>query len=60
MRLRSSVKSQKYRDRPKKKVTFNSSSITFIITNDASLSVGDSDRTNGSKVDVIQVHPLLD
>lgn len=42
----------------KQKVTFNSSSIILIITNDESLSVGDSDRTNGSKFDVIQAHPL--
>ncbi|KAB0344515.1 hypothetical protein FD754_021441, partial [Muntiacus muntjak] len=57
MCLRSIVMSKKKRDKPKQKVTFNSSSIIFI-TNDESLSVGNSDRTNGSKVDVIQVYPL--
>lgn len=59
IRLRPIVMSQKDRDRPKKKVTFNSSSIIFIITSDESLSVDDSDKTkNGSKADVIQVRPL--
>jgi len=50
--------SQKDGDRPKKKVTFNSSSIIFIITSDESLSVDDSDKTSVPKVDVIQVRPL--
>uniref|UniRef100_A0A8C0XP50 Opsin-3 n=1 Tax=Castor canadensis TaxID=51338 RepID=A0A8C0XP50_CASCN len=58
MQVRPIVMSQKDGDRPKKKVTFNSSSIIFIITSDESLSVDDSDRTSGSKVDVIQVRPL--
>ncbi|KAL0609476.1 Opsin-3, partial [Plecturocebus cupreus] len=58
MQIRPIVMSQKDGDRPKKKVTFNSSSIIFIITSDESLSVDDSDKTNGSKVDVIQVRPL--
>ena len=57
MCLRSIVMSKKERDKSKQKVTFNSFSIIFI-TNDESLSVGNSDRTNGSKVDVIQAHPL--
>ncbi|KAM9106775.1 LOW QUALITY PROTEIN: opsin-3 [Megaptera novaeangliae] len=56
MQIQPIVMSQKDRDRPKKKVTFNSSSIIFIITNDESLSV-DGDRTSGS-VGVIQVSPL--
>uniref|UniRef100_A0A8C6FGS3 G-protein coupled receptors family 1 profile domain-containing protein n=1 Tax=Moschus moschiferus TaxID=68415 RepID=A0A8C6FGS3_MOSMO len=56
IRLISIVMSQKDRDN----VTFNSSSIIFIIINDESLSVGDSDRTNRSMVDGIQVQPLLD
>ncbi|XP_008573479.1 PREDICTED: opsin-3 isoform X1 [Galeopterus variegatus] len=58
MQIRPIVMSQKDGDRPKKKVTFNSSSIIFIITSDESLSVEDSNKTNGSKVDVIQVRPL--
>ncbi|XP_023566028.1 opsin-3 isoform X1 [Octodon degus] len=58
MQIRPIVMSQKDGDRPKKKVTFNSSSIVFIITSDESLSVDDSDRTSGSKVDTIQVRPL--
>ncbi|XP_047376584.1 opsin-3 isoform X2 [Sciurus carolinensis] len=58
MQIRPIVVSQKDGERPKKKVTFNSSSIVFIITSDESLSVDDSNRTNGSKVDVIQVRPL--
>nr|XP_004653495.2 opsin-3 isoform X1 [Jaculus jaculus] len=58
MQIRPIVMSQKDGDRPKKKVTFNSSSIIFIITSDESLSVDDSDRTTASKVDVIQVRPL--
>nr|XP_017530415.2 opsin-3 isoform X1 [Manis javanica] len=58
MRTRPIVVSQKDGDRPKKKVTFNSSSIIFIITTDESLSAEDSDKTRGSKIDVIQVRPL--
>ncbi|XP_046534266.1 opsin-3 isoform X1 [Equus asinus] len=58
MQIRPIVMSQKDGDRPKKKVTFNSSSIIFIITSDESLSVHDSDKINGSKVEVIQVRPL--
>ncbi|XP_027967702.1 opsin-3 isoform X2 [Eumetopias jubatus] len=58
MQIRPIVMSQKDGDRPKKKVTFNSSSIIFIITSDESLSVDDSDKTSMSKVDVIQVRPL--
>ncbi|XP_052593674.1 opsin-3 isoform X1 [Peromyscus californicus insignis] len=58
MQIRPIVMSQKDGDRPKKKVTFNSSSIIFIITSDESLSVDDSDRSNASKANVIQVRPL--
>ncbi|XP_032245174.1 opsin-3 isoform X1 [Halichoerus grypus] len=58
MQIRPIVMSQKDGDRPKKKVTFNSSSIIFIITSDESLSVDDSDKTSVPKVDVIQVRPL--
>ena len=58
MQIRPIVMSQKDGDRPKKKVTFNSSSVIFIITSDESLSVDDSDKTNVSKGDVIQVRPL--
>lgn len=57
MQIRPIVMSQKGGDRPKKKVTFNSSSIIFVITSDESLSVEDSDRSSASKVDVIQVRP---
>uniref|UniRef100_G3T4R9 Opsin-3 n=1 Tax=Loxodonta africana TaxID=9785 RepID=G3T4R9_LOXAF len=58
MQIRPIVMSQKDGDRPKKKVTFNSSSIIFIITSDESLSVNNIDKTNGSKADVIQIRPL--
>ena len=58
MQIRPIVMSQKDGDRPKKKVTFKSSSVIFIITSDESLSVEDSDKTNVSKGDVIQVRPL--
>lgn len=58
MQIRPIVMSQKDGDRPKKKVTFNSSSIIFIITSDESLEVDESDKTSVSKVDVIQVRPL--
>ncbi|ELK02296.1 Opsin-3 [Pteropus alecto] len=58
MQIRPIVMSQKDGDRPKKKVTFNSSSIIFVITSDESLSVDDSDKINGSKADGIQVRPL--
>ncbi|XP_037677971.1 opsin-3 isoform X2 [Choloepus didactylus] len=58
MQIRPIVMSQKEGHRPKKKVTFNSSSIIFIITSDESVSVDGSDKTNGPKVDVIQVRPL--
>ncbi|XP_036133395.1 opsin-3 [Molossus molossus] len=55
LQIRPIVMSQKDGDRPKKRVTFNSSSIIFIITSDESLSVDDSDKP---KADVIQVRPL--
>ncbi|CAL1577041.1 unnamed protein product [Knipowitschia caucasica] len=47
------------RDRPKKRVTFNSSSIVFIITNDHLQQLGAPSRTSSdSQVNVIQVRPL--
>ncbi|XP_072292352.1 opsin-3 [Eucyclogobius newberryi] len=47
------------RDRPKKRVTFNSSSIVFIITADNLQHLGvSSKRASESQVDVIQVRPL--
>lgn len=59
VQIRPVVMSQKNGGRPKKKVTFNSSSVIFIITSDESLSVDDSDETkSGSKADIIQVRPL--
>lgn len=58
MQIRPIVMSQKDGDRPKKKVTFNSSSIIFIIASDESLAVDDSEKASGPKVDVIQVRPL--
>ncbi|XP_055464564.1 opsin-3 isoform X1 [Psammomys obesus] len=58
MQIRPIVMSQKDGDRPKKKVTFNSSSIIFIIASDESLSADDTDRSSASKANVIQVRPL--
>ncbi|XP_053523262.1 opsin-3 [Artibeus jamaicensis] len=58
MQIRPIVMSQKEDNRPKKKVTFNPSSVIFIITSDESLSIDDSDKTNVSKGDVIQVRPV--
>lgn len=47
------------RDRPKKRVTFNSSSIVFIITSDNLQQVDVSSKTGSdSQVNVIQVRPL--
>lgn len=47
------------RDRPKKRVTFNSSSIVFIITSDNLQHVDVSSKTGSdSQVNVIQVRPL--
>ncbi|XP_067391881.1 opsin-3 [Emydura macquarii macquarii] len=52
------VMSQKVGDRPKKKVTFSSSSIIFIITSDDTQQIDNSSKHNGTKVNVIQVKPL--
>lgn len=48
------------RDRPKKRVTFNSSSIVFIITSDNlhHLDVSSKNGSGDSQVNVIQVRPL--
>nr|XP_021151668.1 opsin-3 isoform X2 [Columba livia] len=56
--IRPIVMSQKAGDRPKKKVTFSSSSIIFIITSDDTQQIGDDSKHNGTKVNVIQVKPL--
>ncbi|XP_074079015.1 opsin-3 isoform X1 [Macrotis lagotis] len=56
--IRPIVVSQKAGDRPKKKVTFSSSSIIFIITSDETQMSVDDDKNNGTKVNVIQVRPL--
>lgn len=56
--IRPIVMSQKAGDRPKKKVTFSSSSVIFIITSDDTEQVDDSSKYNETKVNVIQVKPL--
>lgn len=56
--LRPIVMSQKARDRPKKKVTFSSSSVVFIITSDDTQQIDDSTSHTATKVNVIQVKPL--
>ncbi|XP_075780949.1 opsin-3 [Pelodiscus sinensis] len=52
------VMSQKVGDRPKKKVTFSSSSIIFIITGDDTQQTDNSSKYNSMKINVIQVKPL--
>jgi len=56
--IRPIVMSQKVGDRPKKKVTFSSSSIIFIIASDDTQQIDDNSKHNGTKVNVIQVKPL--
>ncbi|ETE69473.1 Opsin-3, partial [Ophiophagus hannah] len=56
--VRPIVGSQKARDKPKKKVTFSSSSVIFIITNDEMQQIDDSSKDTGTKANVIQVKPL--
>ncbi|XP_058021727.1 opsin-3 [Ahaetulla prasina] len=56
--VRPIVVSQKARDRPKKKVTFSSSSVIFIITNDETQQIDDSSKDTGTKANMIQVKPL--
>nr|XP_009679410.1 PREDICTED: opsin-3 [Struthio camelus australis] len=56
--IRPIVMSQKVGDRPKKKVTFSSSSIIFIITSDDTQQIEDNSKHSGTKVNVIQVKPL--
>lgn len=51
------VTSQKAGDRPKKKVTF-SSSVIFIIASDDTQQIDDNDTHSSTKVNVIQVKPL--
>ncbi|XP_078503057.1 opsin-3 [Lissotriton helveticus] len=56
--IRPIVMSQKVGDRPKKKVTFSSSSIIFIITSDDNHKIDENSKSNGAKVNVIQVRPV--
>ncbi|KAK1171721.1 opsin-3 [Acipenser oxyrinchus oxyrinchus] len=56
--IRPIVMSQKDGDRPKKKVTFNTSSIVFIITSDDTEQLDVSSKSNTARVNVIQVRPL--
>ncbi|XP_053238608.1 opsin-3 [Podarcis raffonei] len=56
--IRPIVVSQKAGDRPKKKVTFSSSSIIFIITSDDTQQIDHSTKYTGTKINVIQVKPL--
>lgn len=56
--IRPIVMSQKAGDRPKKKVTFSSSSIVFIITSDETRQIDDNNKHDETKVNVIQVKPL--
>uniref|UniRef100_A0A8D0HEC3 Opsin-3 n=1 Tax=Sphenodon punctatus TaxID=8508 RepID=A0A8D0HEC3_SPHPU len=56
--IRPIVMSKKDGDRPKKKVTFSSSSIIFIITSDDTQQIDDSTKYSGTKVNFIQVRPL--
>ncbi|XP_029452653.1 opsin-3-like [Rhinatrema bivittatum] len=56
--IRPIVMSQKVGDRPKKKVTFSSSSITFIIANDETQQADESTKNSGTNVNIIQVRPL--
>uniref|UniRef100_A0A8D0BUJ3 Opsin-3 n=1 Tax=Salvator merianae TaxID=96440 RepID=A0A8D0BUJ3_SALMN len=52
------VMSQKTGERPKKKVTFSSSSVIFIITSDDTQHIEDSSKNTAPKINVIQVKPL--
>ncbi|KAL8185824.1 UNVERIFIED_CONTAM: Opsin-3 [Gekko kuhli] len=56
--IRPIVMSQKAGDRPKKKVTFSSSSIIFIITSDDVQPIENGTKHVSTKVNVIQVKPL--
>ncbi|XP_039205045.1 opsin-3 [Crotalus tigris] len=56
--VRPIVASQKVRNRPKKKVTFSSSSVIFIITNDETQQIDDSSKVTGTKANMIQVKSL--
>ncbi|XP_041031545.1 opsin-3 [Carcharodon carcharias] len=52
------VLSEKVVDRPKKRVTFSSSSIMFIITSDESQDIDSSTELNATNLNIIQVRPL--
>ncbi|XP_066553111.1 opsin-3 isoform X1 [Amia ocellicauda] len=56
--IRPIVVSQKVGNRPKKKVTFNSSSIVFIITSNDTQYLDVSSKSCAPEVNVIQVRPL--
>ncbi|XP_042296055.1 opsin-3 isoform X1 [Sceloporus undulatus] len=56
--IRPIVMSQKPGGRPKKKVTFSSSSIIFIITSDDTQQIDDYTKYTDTKINVIQVKPL--
>ena len=56
--LRPSVMSHMGRDRPKKRVTFSSSSIVFIIASNDLNPSGKTSTTDGVTSEVIQVRPL--
>ncbi|XP_072906251.1 opsin-3 [Hemitrygon akajei] len=52
------VISEKAADRPKKRVTFSSSSIIFIIANDETQDIGSTAELNATNPNVVQVRPL--
>ncbi|XP_072123135.1 opsin-3 isoform X2 [Mobula birostris] len=52
------VISEKVVDRPKKRVTFSSSSIIFIIANDETQDIGSTAELNATNPNVVQVRPL--
>ncbi|XP_032881359.1 opsin-3 [Amblyraja radiata] len=52
------VTSEKVADRPKKRVTFSSSSIIFIITNDETQDIGSTAELNATNPNAVQVRPL--
>ncbi|XP_043913955.1 opsin-3 [Protopterus annectens] len=52
------IMSQQAKERPKKKVTFSSSSIVFIITNDENHDIDEGTKNSSAKLNVIQVKPL--
>nr|XP_033791409.1 opsin-3 [Geotrypetes seraphini] len=56
--IRPGVMSQRAGDKPKKKVTFSSSSVIFIITGDETSQALESTKNNGTELNIIQVKPL--